>query len=438
MSREASTWRGVGEESEKRGEFLSKFFYGAHGRSSIDCFSRAFLPSLSRAAFSLCRSGRDHIFFFSLTLNIALKSTAPRRVRQEPDEPPELSATTIVFCVDKKTKEEEKQKWFFFRPLFFLFHVCKKVIFSLSIPSPLSSLLSPNGRARSILRLSLSLPGVIVRGRRRGRILVRRRRSRRRRSRPSTAAAARKLCSAAPRRAPSRDDQPRVDLVAGEVLDDLNLVLIVAVAGFLRLFFRRRGGSGSLLFIAHFVVAVAVVLVVAVVVRVLFLFFFIFGDRGRGVEEEERGKRERAIEKAKEGKKELTSRTTPQVFSSPFLLVFLKLTTSASSSSSSSSSSPSSFVAALALEGPVAGALPLSAAVGFERAAAAGAGAAGAATAAGASAFFTAGASSFFSGAGAAAAAAGAVCCLCREHHRWERERKRESERARERETEGH
>lgn len=150
MSREASTWRGVGEESEKRGEFLSKFFYGAHGRSSIDCFSRAFLPSLSRAAFSVCRSGRDHIFFFSLTLNIALKSTAPRRVRQEPDEPPELSATTIVFCVDKKMKEEEKQKWFFFFDLYFFYFMFAKRSYSLSLfplLSPLSSLKTGERRA---------------------------------------------------------------------------------------------------------------------------------------------------------------------------------------------------------------------------------------------------------------------------------------------------
>lgn len=126
---------------------MSKFFYGAHGRSSIDCFSRAFLPSLSRAAFSVCRSGRDHIFFFSLTLNIALKSTAPRRVRQEPDEPPELSATTIVFCVDKKMKEEEKQKWFFFSTSIFSIS-CLQKGHILSLYS-LSSLLSPLSKRAS-------------------------------------------------------------------------------------------------------------------------------------------------------------------------------------------------------------------------------------------------------------------------------------------------
>lgn len=132
---------------------------------------------------------------------------------------------------------------------------------------------------------SFSLPRVVVRGGRGGRVLLRRCRRLRRASTSTSGPGARELRPAAPRGPAPRDDQRRVDLVAREVLDDLDLVFVAAAAGPLGLFLRRRGGGGGsggrasssagsrrrflLLLVAHFVVAVAVVLVVAVVVRVL-------------------------------------------------------------------------------------------------------------------------------------------------------------------------
>lgn len=138
--------------SEKRGGGRRKvsFFFDADRRPSID-----FVGGFSSHCFApdARREGEPGSLIL-LTLNIALKSTAPRRVRPEPEEAPWLSATTIVSGVVC----EEEMKWFFFPPPF----VCtrkntlRSLFFSISILSlSLFSIPQSNGRESRLPNLPL-------------------------------------------------------------------------------------------------------------------------------------------------------------------------------------------------------------------------------------------------------------------------------------------
>ena len=88
--------------------------------------------SLSRLLLYSCKS---HSL---LTLNIALKSTAPRRVRPEPREGPGVSATTMMLSASETKKPNEEKNGFSFLTSF---HVARekktpsRSLFSLSLLS---------------------------------------------------------------------------------------------------------------------------------------------------------------------------------------------------------------------------------------------------------------------------------------------------------------